>query len=242
MKVKLVMLHIFENHLLQRVNASPQLKNNFELIWPSILLLICFALIIIIRITSFAKVLKLIQSAFNIQNWNQLQSEENNPYKFYSIILAIIFIFNVSFLFYKLNTVYNLIFTQSPHFVQFIIIFVLLTSLILLKNTANKILIILTGSKNALQQYNYYSFVINQTFGLFIFPFLILAELSKLNSLLFLNLAISILVISILLKWIRGVVLSLVKERIGLLQTFSYFCTFEFLPILVLVKFIVETY
>jgi len=240
--VKLFILHIFDNHLLPKVNLEPQLKNTFELIWPSIFLLICFALIVFIKTTSFVKVVKIIQSTFNVQNWHQLQREDYNPYKFYSIILAALFAFNVSFLLYKLNTVYNLIFTQAPHLIQFLIIFGILTALIFLKIIVNKILMVFTGSKNTIHQYGYYSFIINQTFGLFIFPFIVLAEFSKFNSLIFLTIALAIIGLSVLLKWFRGIVFSLVEERIGLLQTFAYLCTLEILPVLVLVKFIVETF
>lgn len=235
-------LHIFENHLLKRIHDVPQVKASFQLIWPSIFLLVCFGLIVFIKTTSFSKVIKIVQSTFNIQNWQQLQREDYNPYKFYSVILALLFAVNVSFLLYKFNTAYNLVFTQSPHLLQFGIIFGILVSLLLIKIVANKLLIFFTGTKNIIHQYGYYSFIINQTFGLFIFPFIVLAEFSKFNSLLFLSIALVIMGLSVLLKWFRGIVFSLVEERVGLLQTFAYLCTLEILPVLVLVKFIVETF
>ena len=148
----------------------------------------------------------------------------------------------MSFLLYKFNSAYNLIFTQSSHLFQFSIIFGILILLILSKIIANKMLIFFTGTKNIIHQYSHYSFIINQTFGLFIFPFIVLAEFSKFNSLLFLTIALVIMALSVLLKWFRGIVFSLVEERIGLLQTFAYLCTLEILPILVLIKFIVETF
>ena len=76
---KFFILHIFENHLLPKVHLIPQLKTNFELIWPSVFLLTCFGLIVFIKTTSFSKVVKIIQSTFNIQNWHQLQREDYNP-------------------------------------------------------------------------------------------------------------------------------------------------------------------
>ena len=240
--ISFFILHIFENHLLPKVHLVPQFKISFELIWPSIFLLIAFALLVFLKITSFSKVVKIVQSSFNIQAWHQLQREDYNPYKFYSIILALLFAFNVSFLFYKLNTLYKIILVQQPHILQFTGIFVVLLILILSKIIANKILIVFTGSKTLIHQYSYYSFIINQTFGLFVFPCIILAEFSKLNSLYFLSAGVIIIGISIVLKWFRGIVFSLLEERVGILQTFIYLCTLEILPILVLVKFIIETF
>lgn len=235
--------HIFSNHLLQaNTQLQPQLKNNIEEVWTSIFLLIAFALLVLLKITSFSKVLKIIQSSFNIQSWHQLQREDYNPYKFYSIILALLFAFNVSFLFYKLNTIYKVILVHLPHILQFTSIFVVLLSLIFSKIVANKILIFVTGSKNVIHQYSYYSFIINQTFGLFIFPCIVLAQFSKFNNLYFLSAGLIIVVVSILLKWFRGVVFSLLEERIGILQTFVYLCALEILPVLVVVKFIIQTF
>ncbi len=234
--------HIFNNHLLPVNDFTPHLKNNFELIWPSIFLLVCFALLVFIKITSFTKVIKIIQASFNIQAWQQLQREDYNPYKFYSVILAILFGLNVSFLIYKLNTIYKLILVESSHLLQFLAIFCIIFTIIFAKIIANKLLILFTGTKSAIHQYSYYSFIINQTFGLFIFPFIILAEFSKINTLFFLSAAIIIIAVSVLLKWFRGVVFSIVEERIGILQTFTYLCTLELLPVLVLTKLIVETF
>jgi len=238
----LFVLHIFEYHLLPKQHVTPQLKNSFELIWPSIFLLFCFCLIVFIKTTSFSKVIKIVQSSFNVQTWHQLQREDYNPYKFYSIILAILFAFNVSFLFYKINIMYKFVLVQFPHFLQFLSLFGILLLVSLLKVVLNKILILLTGSKNVIHQYSYYSFVINQSFGLFIFPFIVLAEFSKLNSLFFLSVAFIIVMLSVLLKWFRGVVFSLLENRIGILQTFVYFCALEILPVLVLTKLLIETF
>lgn len=234
--------HIFNNHLLHVNDFTPHLKNNFELIWPSVFLLVCFALIVFIKITSLTKVVKIIQSSFNIQAWHQLQREDYNPYKFYSVMLAILFGLNVSFLIYKLNTIYKLILVESSHLLQFFVIFCIIFTLIFTKIIANKILILFTGTKSTIHQYGYYSFIINQTFGLFIFPFIVLAEFNGSNCLVFLTAAVVIIAVSVLLKWFRGIVFSLVEERIGILQTFTYLCTLEILPVLVLTKLIVETF
>ncbi len=84
--------------------------------------------------------------------------------------------------------------------------------------------------------------LVNQSFGLFLFPLIVLMEFSKFNPLIFIWCASLVLGTAVLLKWYRGVLMSLVVERIGLLQIFSYFCALEILPVFVLVKYIIETF
>jgi hypothetical protein len=67
-------------------------------------------------------------------------------------------------------------------------------------------------------------------------------EFSKFNSLIFIWGGLLVLAMVVLLKWYRGLLMSLVIERIGLLQIFSYFCGLEILPVFVLVKYIIETF
>lgn len=106
----------------------------------------------------------------------------------------------------------------------------------------NKAIMFFTGSKNALHQYSYFTFIVNQTTGILIFPLIVLAQFSKLNAFIFLSTAVVLITASIILKWVKGLVLSLLEERIGFLQTFAYFCALEILPVLVLVKFVIETF
>jgi hypothetical protein len=74
------------------------------------------------------------------------------------------------------------------------------------------------------------------------FPCMVLAELSRFNPLVFLSAASVILLAMHVFKWYRGLVFALIENRVGLLQIFTYFCSLEILPVLVLVKFIIEKF
>ena len=81
-----------------------------------------------------------------------------------------------------------------------------------------------------------------QALGLLLFPCMVLAELSKLNPMVFLSVATVIITIMMLVKWYRGIVFSLVDNRLGFLQIIAYFCSLEVLPVLVVAKFLIETF
>ena len=93
-----------------------------------------------------------------------------------------------------------------------------------------------------LSQRSQNSIKINQTFGLFLFPWLIMAELTDFNPLIFVSGAFVVVTASVVYRWYRGVIIGLIEERIGLLQTFTYFCGLEILPVIILVKYIIETF
>lgn len=183
-----------------------------------------------------------MQSTFSSQVLQQLEREEFNPFKFYSLGLNLIFILNVSFLVYKINTLYKFVLVDTSHLVQFWFFFGIVLIVFLFKILVNRTLTFFTDKRKVISEYATSSTLINQSFGLFLFPLIILIEFSPFDPLVFILGALTVLAASIILKWYRGVIMGLVEERIGLLQIFSYFCGLEILPVFVLVKYIIETF
>ena len=106
----------------------------------------------------------------------------------------------------------------------------------------NQFICFLSNDFKTISEYAYNSLKINQTFGIFLFPWLVLAELTRFNAFIFISGAFVVLAASLVYRWYRGVIIGLIEERVGLLQTFTYFCGLEILPVLVLVKYIIETF
>ena len=104
------------------------------------------------------------------------------------------------------------------------------------------VLAFFTDKQRLFSDYRTSSSLLNQTFGLFIFPCMVLAEFTDLNPLLFIYTGSLLVLFSFILRWYRGMMMSLVEERIGILQIFSYFCGLEILPLFVVIKFIIETF
>ncbi len=234
--------HIFYDHLLQKQHLTPLLRTQSEVIWTSVFLLFCLALIVFVKVTASSKVLKIIQSTFSSNALHELEREEGKSFKLHSVLLSLFFLLNVAFLLYKVNSFYNLVFTDNSLFMQFVIIFFILVIFIGIKTFLNQFISFLSNDKKTISEYSYNSVKINQTFGIFLFPWLILAELTKFNALIFVSGAFVVLAASLIYRWYRGVIIGLVEERVGLLQTFTYFCGLEILPVVVLVKYIIETF
>ncbi len=211
-------------------------------LWPSVFLFFCLGLLVLIKISSFPKVIRIIQSTFSTQILQQLEREEFNPFKFYSLALNLVFILNVSFLVYKINSLYKFVFIETSHLTQFCFFFVIVVFVFSFKALINRSLALFTDKRKVISEYVTSSTLVNQSFGLFLFPLIILIEFSPFNPRIFITGAILVLASAILLKWYRGIIMGLVEQRLGLLQIFSYFCGLEILPVFVLVKYIIETF
>jgi hypothetical protein len=234
--------HIFYRHLLPKQHQLPELKQSFELIWPSIFLIFCFLLLVFLKVTSFSKVIKVIQSCFSLQSLRQLEREKFNPFKFYSVLLSVFFLLNFTFFVYKINYWYKLVLVEYPPFAQFMFFLLIIVFLFVFRNGFSKLLSIFINDHKVIPEFIYSSFIVSQTLGLLIFPCMVLVELSTFNPLIFLSAASVILIAMQGFKWYKGLTYALVDNRVGLLQIFTYFCSLEILPVLVLVKFIIETF
>lgn len=234
--------HIFRNHLLQKQSSAPVFNPSEDLIWPSVFLFLCLILLSLIKASSIEKVIRIVQSTLNKQVLQQLEREEANPYKFYSMGLMTFFLLNLTFLIYKINSIYQVILIESSDWLQFAFFFVVLLVGYFLKSFINWMIAFFTNEEKIVSEYVIRSTLINQAFGLFLFPLVILIEFSPFNPITFILLALLLLAFSFILKWYRGLIRGLIDERIGLLQIFTYFCGLEILPVFVLVKFLIETF
>ncbi len=233
--------HIFSNHLLPVVHSSQVPNISYEQIWPSLLLLSCLGLLAIIKAGAFSRVLRIIQSTFSNQILQQLEREEVNALKLHSLALSTFYVINLSFLLYKVNALFGMVLKLEDSLVQFSFFFILVLLLFAAKFASLRILAVFTDKYRLFADYGTSTLLVNQTLGIFIFPLIALAEFTTANPVWFVFIALSLLGLSIVLKWYRGLIMSLVEERIGILQIFSYFCGLEILPILTLAKFVVET-
>lgn len=233
--------HIFSNHLLAPVSGQAQVNSGTELIWPSIYLFICLFLLAYIKAGSFTRVVRIIQSTFSKQILQQLEREELNASKIHSVGLTAFFLLNLAFLVYKINSLYDLVLQGSDSLLQYLFFVGVILVLFGAKVMVVRLLAFVTDRRRLFAEVRTSTTLINQTFGLFIFPFLVFSEFINWNPRYFLVIALCILAFSMILKWYRGLMMSLLQERIGLLQIFSYFCGLEILPLLTVVKFVVET-
>lgn len=234
--------HIFSEHLLPKTHTAPVVNFTNEQIWPSLFLFVCLAALSLVKVNAFPKMLRVLQSIFSRQVLQQLEREESGVFKFHSIVLNTFFILNLAFLVFKINNIYAIILTDTPFALQYLFFLFLMAVIVFFKVIINNLLIVFTGERKLISEYNVSSRLIDQAFGILIFPWVVLMQFTTFNPRIFILGAILVLTFSLLLKWYRGVLIGLIDQRIGLLQIFSYFCGLEILPVFVLVKFLIQTF
>jgi hypothetical protein len=235
-------INIFHEHLLPLQHLSPILKTSGQHAWAALVLIFAVGIVVVLKINATPKLLKIIQSTYNVQVNAQLEREEFNPFRSFSLMLNALYLLSYAFLAYKINRYYQLVYTEHSTFVQFLLFTGIILVVYMLKYTANKLVSVISNEPKLVDEFETNCFIINYAMGIFILPWLILAELSRFNPIVFISGAVVVFVVGVLLKWYRGFLTSVLKQRIGILQILVYFCVLELLPVLVLVKYLIETF
>ena len=234
--------NIFYQHLLPLQHDSPLIKIPNEQYWASIILFFGFAFIVILKISAYPKLVKVIQSTYNPQIQSQLEREEFSAFRANSILFNLLYLLTFAFLLFKINLFYKLLYVESNSFTQYVIFVTVILVVYSLKFLANKMLMIITDESKSILEFETNCFMVNHATGMFLYPWLVLSQLSKFNPMVFISGAAVVFVVSVLIKWYRGLIIGLIKQRIGILQILLYFCALEILPTLALVKYLIETF
>ena len=237
------MEHVFFNHLLKKLsNEAIEKPENSQLVLPSIYLFLCLIILVTVKQYSFSAVLKTIQSTFNFQFMKKFEREDSSQFRIYTLGLNLFFILNMAFLAYVVNSHFELILPAWTFAGQFCFFFGLIVLILLYKTLVNMLIVFITRQAKGIKEYTAISSGANQSAGLILFPLMVLIAFSSINSFFVLYLALFSVSIVLLIKWLKGVLLGIVEERIGILQIFAYFCALEILPGLVAVKYVIETF
>ncbi len=234
--------NIFNQHLLPLQHLGPLAKVSSQQTWAALVLIFAFSILVVLKINAAPKLIKIIQSTYNVQVNAQLEREEFNPFRSFSILLNVLYLLCFSFLIYKINRYYQLVYTDAGSFVQFLYFMGIIIMAYGVKFIMNKFVSIVTNETKSIYEFETNCFIINYATGIFILPWLILSELSRFNPIVFISGAVVVFVLGVFVKWYRGLLAGLLKQRIGILQILAYFCVLEILPVLVLVKYLIETF
>lgn len=234
--------HVFNNHLLSSLNNEQQFLYNTSTIWQSLLFIFCLVIFVFVKNNSYNKLVRIIQATFNNQLFGQIQRDEANSFRTYSVFLLLFYNLSLALLAYKINVLFSLTFVNLPSFIQFTIFFILFLVINLLKVFLFKIISFVSNQNSLINEYTSYSFIINQTFSLIILPLVLLSEIIKGNPLFLVVPAIILFFLQLLIKWLKGISFGLINGKVGILQSFIYLCAIEILPSLVIGKILIEKF
>ena len=160
----------------------------------------------------------------------------------YPQLLNLFFVLNLSFLAFSVNKRFNILFQNKGFLTQVLFFMGLILLILSLKAILNGLLVVISSKEKFIQEYRLISGSMNRVSGLFLFPLLLLLGFSELDTHFTLILSLCLVGLMLLIKWVKGLLLGIGEEGLGILQILTYFCALEILPQLVLVKYTIETF
>ena len=208
--------------------ASSHIVINNE--WIFITCVLLFSAIAFLRV-HFGRGLRLIsQAVFTQRHANQFLRETNNlnisPYLL--PIFVVVFSFMMSHPVWQESALWSL----NLLFKSILVITIFLAAKYLIIKWVGH----LFQQVYLFEEVVFHSFLFEKVSGLFLFPILILSIYSPFNSQVILQIGFAALFLLLLFKWGRFVYLAFFKRSFSKTHLFVYLCTFEILPLVVLIK------
>lgn len=221
-------------------NTQAVPRNNQPGDWPTILLLTCLVLFAWVRFFHTRRLKQIYQAFAGMHFTNQMTREGNLFHERLSIPLQTIALSSVSYFIYQIFQHFELLpKTIETDFKDYLIVFGLLTALWVVKLFAVRINGLLFKTTHSALAYNQNMLVYLIMTGLLLLPVIILQ--TYLPSQVFILAGMTLLGVMLLLWIIRAISIGLAETGFSVLHLFLYLCSFEFLPVLVLIKLIIET-
>lgn len=233
---------IFSDHALQPVDAAPIFRNGTQYYWPIVLLFIVFSIYVYLHFTNPKKLIQVFLSAYSNQASKQLYREDYRLAKSMSVLLSLAFVLVMAFLLFLTNNYFGFILQDFQPHKQFLFFTALILMMYIVKLSVNYFIGFSTMRQELNHEYTFNVFISFQTLGVVLLPLVICIQFSRYPTEWFLYPAIILCGLFYLQRFIRGFIISVTEQSVGIVYIFLYLCALEILPLLVLIKFLLVNF
>ena len=212
-------------------------------IWLMGVLLAILLLFALIKLQFNSKLKLYSQSLISYQLFNKMFKEQNSINLQLGLLLSILFYANTSLIIY-----YSLLYDSSTShlseygFWPFVIIFGLLFLIFFFFTIINKTISLIFESYELINEYLYNVYFFHRLLGLTLLPVAVLYPyLPPIAGQVSIYLAWLIILISFILRWLRGTKISF-KHRVPYFYMILYLCILEIIPLMFITKLILSLY
>lgn len=237
-----VTVSIFSNHALPAVDAAPVFRNGTPYYWPIVLLFLVFSIYVYLNFTNPKKLLQVFVSVYSNQAAKQLYREDYRLTKSMSVLLSTAFVMVMAFLLHVVNSYFGFILPDVPPLKQFLFFTTVILLMYIVKLSVNYFIAFSTLNQELYNEYMFNVFIFSQTLGVILLPLVICIQFSRYPTEWFLYPAIVLCGLFYLLRFVRGFILSVAEQNVGIIYIFLYLCALEILPLLVLTKFLLVNF
>ena len=232
---------VFKGHLLHCSKIQPIIKPVESKDWSLAIILGILILFGIIN-TLYNKRLRLLFNAVtNIRYVNQIIREENALSQRASIFLSILFILSFTLFAFKLHNYYQFNLIPKSGFLGYIMLLGYIVVFYFLKIILHRVLGVIFKIEKEINEYIFNLFLFNQFIGLAFIPIIVCLLFYPMSSPgNIYSLGLCLLAVSFSYRTARGI--RVVGGNSGVVKSylFVYLCTLEILPLLVLVKVLIN--
>lgn len=233
---------LFKEHLLKPTHTNPIFREGTTSYWPSVVLFLVFAIYVAVKAYDVKKLMKVLGSVFSLQMAKQLYREDYKPNKRMSILLSAGFVAMISFLIYTINKYFGLILSNYSSLQQYLFFISVAIGTYSVKLIVNATLSSILTIQELGREYSFSVFTHAQTTGIILFPMLLCVQYAKYPTEWFIYPALIICLGLYLMRLFRGFVISALEQNVGIIYIFLYLCALEILPVLVLIKFLLNNF
>lgn len=180
---------------------------------------------------------QVINAFFIARYINQLIREENSLLQRVFIMVSIIFILILSIFTYQSVNFYQIDLNTHNGFIIFMICALGVSLTYFVKLVVLNVVGFAFDEEKSTKEYFYNIFLINNFLGIILVPIILcLAYVPQLSKDLLIQIGISVYVLSLVYRVLRGMLIGWTNGHYSLFHIFLYFCTLEILPFLLMIK------
>lgn len=220
-----------------RITSHPLLSAE---LWLMGLLLALLFLMAFIKFQFNAKLKTYLQSVFSFQSFYKMFKEQNITNKRLSVMLSVIYFLNISLVAYYSFLHFDNFQTSLNHYFSFPYILGMILLGYMAFTIVNTLIAFVFESYTLLKENLYNLFFSNRILGLVLLPLVVLYPYVPENITKFVLFLLWVVVAgSFILRWFRGLQISF-KHKVPYSYMFLYLCTLEIIPIIIIIKTILE--
>jgi hypothetical protein len=233
--------HIFKQHRLasaSRITSVDKIPHKEA--WPSYFLFLGLALLIFSFISILKKHSTLIKSCYSLKAARTLEREEFRLTGNESLFMSLLYVLTFSFLVFKLNIIYGFYIFSFATWLQYLLVF----SLAIILYTVKFLVLRITGNilsvEREAEEYRFNIFITSHIAGMFFLIFCFTMEFIQIPIIPVIITSIGGFVLFYLLRILKGLLIAREIKGLSVFQLFIYLCTMEFLPLAVIVVFVLR--
>jgi len=227
---------IFNSHLLASSNFNPKQKFVGNKDWFLGILIVIFLILGWIQVNHGKRLIQIFNAFKSNLYVNLIIRENDSLMQRASIALNTVFILVTALFIYQINLFYNWILNDSYGVVFFFQISCLILLIYLIKKSLLQITGFVFKTQEINSKYIFNIFLMNKILGIALLPIVICIAFLPQCERGLIPLGLAIVFFSYIYRLVRGLILGGSESNLSIFYLFLYLCTFEILPLIVLLK------